>query len=181
MGLLRLALPAALGSEPVPLSIGAVQKNADAVGRYEKLELTVSIEGLQFENPYNPEEVDLSAEVPSARSLGADWLQLDRYAFKGLGPMGEAGLKTAGLPSTALYGMRSAAFSFFYLPAATPGAQFQLPRMDPGAYRVEWWDIRTGKVLAAKSETAGAQGVPLEVPPSEKDIACKLWKEGTGK
>lgn len=39
------------------LSIGKVRKNANAVGKYEKLELTIPIQGLQFENPYNPEEM----------------------------------------------------------------------------------------------------------------------------
>jgi hypothetical protein len=68
------ALATVLGAWPatgkaVELAVGAVRKNADPVEKYGKLELVVPISGLRFENPYDPDQVDLVAEftAPSGR------------------------------------------------------------------------------------------------------------------
>ena len=45
-------------------SITSVAKNQDSVGKYEKLELTVALTAA-YENPYDPDQIDLSAEFTS--------------------------------------------------------------------------------------------------------------------
>ena len=44
--------------------ISSVAKNQDSVGKYEKLELTVALTAA-YENPYDPDQIDLSAEFTS--------------------------------------------------------------------------------------------------------------------
>ena len=45
-------------------SITSVAKNTEAVGKYDKLELTVALTAA-YENPYDPDQIDLSAEFTS--------------------------------------------------------------------------------------------------------------------
>jgi hypothetical protein len=60
------------------LAAGAVKKNADPVGRYEKLELTAPLTGLECRNPYDPGEVDLTAEFTAPS--GKKWSVCGFYA-----------------------------------------------------------------------------------------------------
>ncbi len=46
---------------PASAAVTGVTRNADAVGKYEKLELTAALSGT-YANPYDPEQIDLSAE-----------------------------------------------------------------------------------------------------------------------
>ncbi|XSG86416.1 MAG: DUF5060 domain-containing protein [Methylohalobius sp. ZOD2] len=55
-----------------PLHIESVRLNADSVKKYEKLELTIIPDGLEYENPYNPNEVDLRAKFISPS--GKEWV-----------------------------------------------------------------------------------------------------------
>jgi hypothetical protein len=48
-------------SLPAAAEVTSVTKNADAVGKYTKLELTVGLSDT-YANPYDPEQIDLSAE-----------------------------------------------------------------------------------------------------------------------
>jgi hypothetical protein len=52
---LRTSAP---GAVPQP---GVVSENANPVGRYEKYELVISISDATYENPYDPDEIDLYA------------------------------------------------------------------------------------------------------------------------
>jgi hypothetical protein len=56
----------ALGLWAAP-SIGSVTRSADSVGKYVKLELTVSMTA-SYSNPYNPSEIDMWAEFTSPTS-----------------------------------------------------------------------------------------------------------------
>lgn len=49
---------------PLLPAIGTVEANAREIGRFEKLELTVELTA-EYENPYDPDEIDLSAEFTS--------------------------------------------------------------------------------------------------------------------
>lgn len=70
-----------------PLALRGVSQNADRVGRYEKLELTVDL-GATYENPYDPDQVALDAEfvAPSGKRLqvpGFFMLEQQREAAEG--------------------------------------------------------------------------------------------------
>jgi hypothetical protein len=54
----------AAGALQAAPSITSVAKNQDAPGQYEKLELTVGLTAA-YENPYDPDQIDLSAEFTS--------------------------------------------------------------------------------------------------------------------
>ena len=58
-------------------------------------------------------------------------------------------------------------------PTSVAGLRVQLPGLDPGRYRVEWWDTWQGRVTG--SEEVRADGdLTLEVPAFTRDIACRI-------
>jgi len=59
-------------------------------------------------------------------------------------------------------------------PAAINGATVEIKDLAPGAYRVQWWDTREGKVLREDKAAAQAGTVRLSVPAFDRDIACKI-------
>jgi len=59
-------------------------------------------------------------------------------------------------------------------PAEVSGAMVTVPGLDPGAYRVEWWDTREGKVVKQEAATAAKEGLALHPPAFTRDIACKV-------
>ena len=61
-------------------------------------------------------------------------------------------------------------------PGEIKGAALTLEGLPAGAYRVEWWDTRTGKVAGEAAARASAPPAPLklDVPAFSRDIACKV-------
>jgi hypothetical protein len=59
-------------------------------------------------------------------------------------------------------------------PAEVSGATVTVPGLAPGAYRVEWWDTREGKVVKQEAATAAKEGLTLHPPAFVRDIACKV-------
>ena len=53
-------------------------------------------------------------------------------------------------------------------------ARITLLGIPPGQCRVEWWDTYAGKVSKTDTLTAGEDNLSLDLPPVEKDIACKI-------
>ena len=53
-------------------------------------------------------------------------------------------------------------------------ARLTLPGIPPGRCNVEWWDTYAGKVSKTDTVVANADGLVLDLPPVEKDIACKI-------
>lgn len=43
------------------LAVDIKEMNADAVPRYEKLELTLQLDQVSYSNPFNPNEIDVTA------------------------------------------------------------------------------------------------------------------------
>lgn len=50
-------------------------------------------------------------------------------------------------------------------------------RLEAGSYRVEWIDTYTGEAVSTGVKKAGGSGVPLEIPPWEKDIALIVTQQ----
>jgi hypothetical protein len=55
------------------------------------------------------------------------------------------------------------------------GDSFSLPGLEPGAYRLQWWDTHAGKVLQEQSITVTGQTVALTVPAFARDLAFKIF------
>jgi hypothetical protein len=63
-------------------------------------------------------------------------------------------------------------------PPTIAGAQIDVPVCKDGAYRVELWDTRTGKVLRTSETQSAGKMVKCALPPLEKDVALKVVPVG---
>jgi len=65
-------------------------------------------------------------------------------------------------------------------PSPVPKAVLLLRGLPPGAYRVQWYDTWTGKLLSQSQidvpQQPGPQSLRLPTPSFERDIACKLLR-----
>jgi hypothetical protein len=51
-----------------------------------------------------------------------------------------------------------------------------LEGLEPGAYKVEWWDTLAGKVIKQETAQADAGGLKLAAPAFTRDVACKVTR-----
>lgn len=58
------------------------------------------------------------------------------------------------------------------------GAEIAVPVKKDGAYRVELWDTRSGKVVSTTNVRSASQIVKYALPPLEKDVALKIIHAG---
>jgi len=49
-----------------------------------------------------------------------------------------------------------------------------------GAYRIEWWDTRKGGVTATQQGQCRGGQLRLELPRVERDVACRVLRQGAG-
>ncbi len=61
-------------------------------------------------------------------------------------------------------------------PETIRGAKVEITMHKPGRYRYEWWNTRTGQILDFGKSTSQGGLLTLEVPPFDRDIACKVWR-----
>ncbi|MBI5684897.1 MAG: hypothetical protein HZC54_07440 [Verrucomicrobia bacterium] len=54
------------------------------------------------------------------------------------------------------------------------GAEIAVPVKKAGAYRVELWDTRSGKIVSTTNARSESQTVKYKLPPIEKDVALKV-------
>lgn len=59
-------------------------------------------------------------------------------------------------------------------PRPIAGARLNIPVRKDGAYRVELWDTRSGKVVKRQTVEARGSRVVYELPPVDKDVALKV-------
>src|SRR6056297_657135 len=58
-------------SEIIQPEISVLQTNTSTVKKYEKFEINIELKNVKYENPYNPEEIDVYAifTAPSGKTL----------------------------------------------------------------------------------------------------------------
>lgn len=61
-------------------------------------------------------------------------------------------------------------------PADIKDAKMEVQGLQPGNYRVEWWDTYEGQVIKKESVSPSGRSLPLTVPPFSRDIACKVFR-----
>ncbi len=59
-------------------------------------------------------------------------------------------------------------------PTPISGATLEIKGLDPGAYRVQWWDTRQGKAVKEERLSPSAGILRLAAPTFDRDIACKI-------
>jgi hypothetical protein len=59
-------------------------------------------------------------------------------------------------------------------PPTVDGAAVEVRDLAPGAYRVEWWDTRTGHIVRTEHAAAEAGTIQAAAPPFARDLACKV-------
>jgi hypothetical protein len=53
-------------------------------------------------------------------------------------------------------------------------ATIEIRNLQPGNYRIEWWDTHEGKVIATEQQTVLSTPLLARVPSFSADIACKI-------
>ena len=61
-------------------------------------------------------------------------------------------------------------------PAEIKGASVKVGGLGPGAYRIEWWDTRRGKVFQRGTARASNGALRLTAPRFTRDLACKVLR-----
>ncbi len=79
--LLTIIKPQNIYADP---GIDSIQENINTVGRYEKFEITLEVEA-KFSNPYDPEDIDLSAQLisPSGKNYKVNGFYFQNYKRTG--------------------------------------------------------------------------------------------------
>jgi hypothetical protein len=63
-------------------------------------------------------------------------------------------------------------------PAEVRDADLRIEGLEPGRYRVEWWDTRGGTSTRGEALTRPAAGAArLRIPPFTGDLACKIIQQ----
>jgi hypothetical protein len=65
-------------------------------------------------------------------------------------------------------------------PDISTGIQLDLQGLDAGAYRAEWWDTRTGKIIKQEPVAATDQGLFLTAPAFARDVAVRIVPPSEG-
>jgi len=60
------------------------------------------------------------------------------------------------------------------VPQEVTGASLTVDGLEPGAYKVQWWDTQQGKLTKEQTVQAAAGSATLEAPPFTRDVACKV-------
>ncbi|MFP4058729.1 MAG: DUF5060 domain-containing protein [Candidatus Brocadiia bacterium] len=109
---------------------------------------------------------------------GPEW---NAFRAKGEGPVRIVGLKSA---SAALLWVQHRRNTWYRRvveerqPPALEGVSINLTGLDPGRYRVEWWDTYAGQVVTHIVRQADRGRILLRVPGRFPDIACKIRRLG---
>jgi len=65
-------------------------------------------------------------------------------------------------------------------PPTISGAEITVPVKKDGAYRIELWDTRNGRVVSTTNARSTSQMVKYKLPPMEKDVALKVILDSAG-
>jgi hypothetical protein len=63
-------------------------------------------------------------------------------------------------------------------PQTLTGLILTIPHLEPGAYRVQWWDTQAGQIAKQEKQNATGEPLRLAVPAFDRDIACKIVRSG---
>ncbi len=128
---------------------------------------------------------DLVVDVPAGRheirveNDGGDWVRVAWYKFVGARDYRQADHLVLGVRCARMViaWVRNADAAWFNVVegkvAARPPAAITFADVRPGRYRVEYWDTWKGKVLRAEDVTATAEGLTIQLPRIQRDIAIK--------
>ena len=61
-------------------------------------------------------------------------------------------------------------------PVLIEGATITIRELQPGDYRLEWWDTYEGKILRTEKVSFAKGPLHISVPSFNRDIACKIRK-----
>ncbi len=61
-------------------------------------------------------------------------------------------------------------------PNAISAASLTVEGLEPGTYRVQWWDTWKGGVITQQDVRAASPKLEIKVPTFTRDIACKIFR-----
>lgn len=125
-----------------------------------------------------------SIDVPAGRHViqvenshaGGSWVQVRGYRFVRREPAGLRVIGLAGRQSVLLWVQNVESVWQRWnqpRPVAITGATLAVDGVGTGERRVEWLDPWSGKTISAGTVVPRAGTVVLEVPPLQRDLACR--------
>jgi hypothetical protein len=126
----------------------------------------------------------LEAKVPAGahtiriENSGADWVTIPRLTFASVAPaLGSVG--KSGKDYAALWVFNRLADGSEKAPEAGVKGKITVGGLQPGSYKATWWDTAAGKVASEQTATAAsAEGLTLETPAIQRDMAVYITKSG---
>lgn len=134
---------------------------------------------------------DVAVNLPAGKSevalenTSGDWLQITGYVLENFRSSRFAALRTVALQDgrtgeTVLW-LQDPESNWKNdrakrVPATWDGVRFNVLLPKAATVRAEWWDTRTGKIVAQK-RYANAKSLLLTPPPFVRDIACRIAPE----
>ncbi len=117
---------------------------------------------------------------------GGDWLSIAQYIFNGYVDGRFANLNVYGISNgqCALVWVQNASHGWQNVKAnkaieSVPAAKLIVREMLPGAYRLEYWDTRSGEKTSSLPTENGAAGITVDLPAIKSDIAVVLRRESS--
>jgi len=140
---------------------------------------------LQYNGDYGV-DIPAGAHDVQVENVGKDWIYVD-YLL-------ENAVRKKG-PDLRLFGLRGPRVSLLWIdnaqntwhkvrvlkrpPQPQPPSLMIIPKWKPGRYRVLFWDTYRGRPMESRQVIADKDGLRLELPSIEKDIAVKIKRIGS--
>ena len=128
--------------------------------------------------------VAAGAHVIEIENTGKDWVEVSPYTFTGCrdpqyAQMDTYGLRTDDLALVWLHDRESNWYNDKYGEPPTPidKTTFNLEGLVPGPYQIDWWDTRTGEIVATRQATCADGQLPIETPTFTRDIAAQARRQ----
>jgi hypothetical protein len=131
---------------------------------------------------------DYSLEVPAGKhtielkNVGGDWVSIASVTFAGAKSSRYADLDLFALQDAScgetIAWLRNQESGWYNdlqgkAPRTIDGATIKIPVKQPGEYKVQWWDTRTGEVIREDRVTDTDGALRLQIPRVERDIALR--------
>ena len=126
--------------------------------------------------------VTAGAHVIKVDNLGTDWLLISNYVFTNIGsPLTVYSLKSSNSSTKAVGYILNNNYNWKYLqnsggiaPAAVNAASMQIPGLQDGSYKVDYYSCSTGLLLSSTNVVVSAGILNAALPSIAWDVAFKL-------
>jgi len=127
-----------------------------------------------------PVEIPAGKHRVVVENTGADWV-IASFLIKGVLPQTGPDLRLFGMrgKSTSLLWVQNTRNTWYRVrtigqPEEQPPSILRIPNWPAGSYHVQFWDTYAGRETSARDVTVGGEGLTLQLPAIQKDLALKV-------